>query len=452
MRFFARKSDFLKNVLINFSGTAIATLIGFAATPFVTRIFAPEDFGRVAFVSTIAANVGLLSTLTLPSAIVIPKSRGEAYRLLRLCLYLLLLSVILTTAFLLLFSSSILGFFNMEPIGNWIFALPLFIALGELSKIAVNLNVRQKRFNANASGAVAKGILVRGSQIFYGVTVAPSFFGLLLGRIVGDLARLCFLIRFRLKTFFLPFFLKDKSGMISLIKKYKNYPTWVLPAGFVNALSASMPIYILAIYYEADSVGYFSFAQTLLNHPYAMLSASVTPVFFQKANELYHQDFAGLQDFAVKIYNRLIIVGTIVFGAAVFFSDLLFPLVFGPKWVESGVLAGYLAIYFLFRFISVPLVPIFRVLRKEYFDFIGSSSIFVLRCAALVFGVMFFSLGNTVLLFSLAGAIPCLVNLVLVFWVLKINLIPIVIRTFLVIVFTVSFFYFTRMFINHLIG
>ncbi|MCB0704410.1 MAG: oligosaccharide flippase family protein [Saprospiraceae bacterium] len=445
------RSDFFRNVLITFSGTATASLVSLLLTPVVTRIFDPDDFGQVAFLIALTTNLGLLATLAFPQALVMPRSRTTFYQLVRLCLALLTLATVIILLAILFKGESLLQLFNMTPLGKLIYLLPLFVFLNELNRIAVNWNVRRKRFRANAYAGVTNNLSIRVAQIIYAFLVGPGLFGLLTGNITAYILRLWVLLHGQWKELYRLLFRIRFAELKKVALVFQSYPRWIFPSALIESVSASLPIYVLAIYYDATTVGHFSFAQALLNHPYVMLSASVMPVFFQRANELYQKGLPELQDFALRIFRRLTTLGAIVFGAAIFFSDWILPFIFGEKWVTSGVFAGSLAIYLAFRFISVPLLPIFRVLHKEQYDFLGSGSIFIFRVVSLFIGVRFFAPETTILLFSVAGAMACLINMLLIFSLLKMPVAKILLRTFLIFTGVFLFYWSLRQFLEWII-
>lgn len=416
-----KRSDFFRNTIITFSGTFLASVVSFLLTPVVSRIYDPDDFGSLALLTTMAANLGLIAGLSYSSALVLPRSRSTFYHLAQLYLGLTVLGAVGVLLFLLAGYRWVLELLNVPSLGAIVFLVPLFMMLEGVGQLATGWNVRRQQFKENALSNISYSLSMRATNITYGFFQA-DIWGLLWGNIGAGIIRNYLLLRKRgkevlivLRRFRLP---EIKKAALT----YKNYPLWTTPAGLINAISASLPIYVFAIYFDTTLVGFFSFSQALLNQPYVMLSGSVTPVFLQHANNLYQEDFGKLQDLVLRLYRRLLLFGGTIFGGLIFFSKWLIPFVFGQKWETAGVFAGYISIFFLFRIISVPLVPVFRILGKEQFDFVGSGSILLLRGLALLIGIYFFDPVTTILLFSIAGTIPCLVNTLLVFHVLQLSL------------------------------
>ncbi|MDZ7764223.1 MAG: hypothetical protein U5K00_07310 [Melioribacteraceae bacterium] len=67
------KSDFTKNVIKHFSGTAGANLITIISLPILTRIYSPIDFGLFQLMLSTVLTFSVISSLKLELAVVIPK-------------------------------------------------------------------------------------------------------------------------------------------------------------------------------------------------------------------------------------------------------------------------------------------------------------------------------------------------------------------------------------------
>jgi O-antigen/teichoic acid export membrane protein len=78
-------SDFNKNVVMLFAGTAIAQAIPVAISPILTRLYSPEEFGLFALFFSISNLLGVIATARYELAIVLPKDEEDANKLEKLC-------------------------------------------------------------------------------------------------------------------------------------------------------------------------------------------------------------------------------------------------------------------------------------------------------------------------------------------------------------------------------
>ena len=71
-------NNFLRSILVLMTGTAMSQLIPIIASPLLTRIFSPENFGSFAFYLSIITIVSTVVTGKYEQAIPLPKSNRSA--------------------------------------------------------------------------------------------------------------------------------------------------------------------------------------------------------------------------------------------------------------------------------------------------------------------------------------------------------------------------------------
>ena len=76
-----KSSEFFNNVFILSSGTALAQLIPVMIAPILSRIYSPEEFGRLALYLAIIQILGSLSTGRYELAILLPKEEKRGVQL-----------------------------------------------------------------------------------------------------------------------------------------------------------------------------------------------------------------------------------------------------------------------------------------------------------------------------------------------------------------------------------
>ena len=94
------KSEFTRNVLTLMTGTAIAQAIPIIVSPILTRLYSPEDFGRLALFISIVSIMSVLATGKYELAIILPKKNSTAYQLVSLSVMLSLVVSVLYILFL----------------------------------------------------------------------------------------------------------------------------------------------------------------------------------------------------------------------------------------------------------------------------------------------------------------------------------------------------------------
>lgn len=74
-------SDFQRHLLVQSSGTVLSQLVPIIASPLLTRIYAPADFGLYGVVVSIATLLAIFITLRVDHGIIVSPSDDEAKKL-----------------------------------------------------------------------------------------------------------------------------------------------------------------------------------------------------------------------------------------------------------------------------------------------------------------------------------------------------------------------------------
>ena len=80
------QSTFIRNVSILVSGTIVAQVIAVLASPILSRLYSPEQFGEYAIFITIVGLLSTISSLSYEMAIVKQKEEFDANSLFKICL------------------------------------------------------------------------------------------------------------------------------------------------------------------------------------------------------------------------------------------------------------------------------------------------------------------------------------------------------------------------------
>ena len=93
---FCMQGDFIKNTFFLISGAGLSQLIPFVFSPILTRLYTPEDFGRLAIYMACCSIFSIVSTGLYEMSIMLPKADKKAINILGfICLLSLGFSTIL---------------------------------------------------------------------------------------------------------------------------------------------------------------------------------------------------------------------------------------------------------------------------------------------------------------------------------------------------------------------
>ncbi|MEQ8303244.1 MAG: lipopolysaccharide biosynthesis protein [Cyclobacteriaceae bacterium] len=408
---FASKGSFAQNFAITFSGSSAALLLGFIFTPFLARIFTPDTYGYFALYIAITTNLGILSTLQLTRAFILPKSEEEFLELLRTTLVVLITVVLLLLVIVLLFKE--LVFKAIGGNGFWLYLIPitvLFIAIGDVLR---SWNIRLKLFSRNASSQISGSVVPRSTALVIGLLTSAQYGALVVGDFLSKIFESIILLgREKLRKILS---LSLNLKIFSTIKYYRNYPSYILPATWLSMLSAQLPIYFFMSYFDATSVGFYSFANSMLNLPVTIMAGAVAPVFLQKASETYNDSPLQMSRIVYELANRLFLVGILPMLVLIVYGDVIFEMVLGDQWIESGRLARYMGLYFLLSVVYVPLTSLFRIYGKERILLLLNLSLVILNSLGLVLGVFLNDIDAAIIFFSISNCVIYLVGIAFAF-------------------------------------
>lgn len=421
MKSFGVSGSFARNFAVTFSGNTMAVLGGLIFTPFISRVYSPEGYGAFAVYMAMAQNAALISTLQLPRAFVLPADDIEYKSLLQTSLKLLVGSVLLIGVVLVVFDEQIIDYLQLRHLGKFFYIFPFTVFLYALNDILRSHHVRQKSFQRNASSSIISSISSRCIALAYGVWVATKGAGLILGDSLAKMLENIFLVSGKPAVgLSRPNTVLKRS--VKVLVAYKSYPMFILPGLWLITLASQMPLFFSARWFSPAVAGNFSFATSLLNMPVAVLAGAISPVFLQKASEIYNTNQLEMPRIVRGLSNRLFFSGVLPILTLTVFGDWIFVVVLGSQWRLAGELAGFLGLHYLFFIVANPLMTLYRIYRKERFMLGMTMLLIVINTITLSFGYYLKDIHSAILLYSLGNVLFSMLNMAYVFRLVSVSL------------------------------
>ncbi|WP_159951494.1 lipopolysaccharide biosynthesis protein [Polaribacter septentrionalilitoris] len=396
------KKEFVKNVLTLLTGSAFSQVVIYSSILIITRIFSTEIFGIYMLFSSATLIIKPLSTLQYEFALVLPKEREDALNLLSFSFFILLLFSFLSLIIILLFKDSILIFFNISDLKNFIYLLPLSIFLTGCISLFDYWNNRINCFKNISNGQIVKAVGMSSSQIATGFSKYNTSFGLIPGLLLGLFFQTLFLIKTSYKS--LQGFRKEISykRMVLLAKKYKDIPIFNSIINVTNNLSNELPVFLITKYFGLSAAGVFGLAIKFTKAPVGIIQNSVNQVFFNRASKVYN-DKGNLSKLILKTSKNLLLISCGVF-IPLFILSFYIDFFFGENWTDVGLYARILIPWLFFALLSNPLTSLILVLNKQKTILIFDVITLCLRFLAFYIGFHFFdSIFISLVLFSGVG-------------------------------------------------
>lgn len=367
IKYFKLKSDFIKNILIVAGGTASAQLINIFASPIITRIYTPEEFGVLTLYMSILSVIAVIGSLRYEWAIPISKDEKSALNLLLLSIMILSIFVLVLTLVLYKFGDEIFSFLNIHKIYDYQYLLPLGLFFAGLYNIFTQWTLRDKDFKAISKTKFNQSFWQNATKIGLGFFNIGSV-GLIIGTILGQSIGITTLARtFRKK---IKYNLKkiDFTFIEYCAKRYVRFPLYSAPSQLLNTLGIYLPVFFLSIIYGPEVLGYYGLANTIVNLPVNLIGMSVADVFYSEAATTGRKNPGKLKKLAIDLLKKLILIGLFPLLVLIFWGPSLFSLVFGSQWREAGVYSQIISFLVFARFVFTPISRVFSVFEKQQLE------------------------------------------------------------------------------------
>ena len=359
-----RDGGFLTNVLVLAGGTGLSQLILILASPILTRLYPPAEFGVLTVFSSTLGMLVVAATLRYEFAIPLPASSAAAINLLALNGLVLLGTSGLVGAVLWLFGPQIIAWFSISELAPFLWLLPaaMFIA-GGVQALGYWF-VRQRQFNRITQSKVGQGAAIAGGQLLLGWLGAGAT-GLIGGNVFGRAVGALILLFGLLKTG------GEDVRSISLARikqvawRYRRFPLISSWSGLLNQGGLQLPALLFASFFGVEVAGWYGLAQRMAGAPITLVAYSVSQVYFGEASRLRNEDPAAMRRLFLRVASRLLLF----VGAPMLLLGLtapwVFGFVFGEQWRLSGWYIVLLLPMFLGQIVVRPLSQSLNILERQ---------------------------------------------------------------------------------------
>jgi O-antigen/teichoic acid export membrane protein len=399
-----KKTSFAADVLTLVGGTTFAQIVTILASPILTRLYTPEEFGTWALLISITTIIGIIACMRYEFSIMLPESDKEAINLLGLSLSIVCLMTALTILPIYFFKDEIVLVLNSPQLENYLWMIPIFIFVNGTFQALNYWNSRTKHFKRLSFAQVSRSLSTTGTQIVSGLIRYPLTGGLIIGSLVGYIVSTLTLGGqiWRDDKNFIKANLHPQK-FVQGLKRYKKFPlidTW---SALLNSISWQLPAFLLAFYFSPAVVGFYSIGFRILQLPMSFIGSSLSQVFFQRASVANSQ--GNLDSLVETVFKILVIIGLFPILTLTFIGKDVFSVIFGSSWAEAGVYAQILSIWAFVWFISSPLSSIYVVMEKQQFGLKFNIFNFITRLLSLVIGGIMGSARVALILFALSGTL-----------------------------------------------
>ena len=353
------KNQLVARVAVLGSGTAFAQLANILATPILTHIYLPADFGEMAIFMGIVVINGSMANLCYEAAIILPEDKNEARRI-------GLLSLIIAVC-----SSILLGmvfivadlFFYSNFVSQWWILLLMPAGIFSLGAFNVGCNWRMRSDDVRTL-SIANIIRTLGALLLQLLAGLAGFtgFGLIVGRLFGQISATLYVFR-RIDL------LEKGATILSLkplketAKNYSFFPIFRAPQSLLALVTEQIPAFALGFFFGPEPAGLYWIANRILKLPCTILSEATAKVYYSECARRHRRE-QSILPLLIKTVSSLASIAIIPSLLLFLFAPELFSIL-GAGWRPAGDYGCWLTIWMFFVFCCSPIMMSFAILEKQ---------------------------------------------------------------------------------------
>ncbi len=396
------RRGFTGDVLKLVTGTTFAQVLVVLASPVLTRLFTPADFGLLAIFTSITKVLSTVSCLRYEFAIMLPEEERDAVNLLALCITIVTGISVLCLPVFLIFEPAIVSALNAPELAGHLWLVSPFVFISGLF-VALNYwNSRSRQYGRLSVARIVSAVATTGGQLGAGMGGFPTGGALIAANTLGQGVATGILAaqiyrddRRRLTR------LVSIHRMKALVVRYKKFPLYESWSGLLNVASWQLPSLLLPVFFSPVQAGFYSLAFRLIMMPMDLVGSAIQQVFFQRASNAKRE--GHLADLTESVFTILLKIVLFPMLTISVIGSELFAFVFGSAWAEAGFYTQLLSVWAVLWFISSPLSTIYMIQENQGFGLKINLANFVSRLVALVTGGVIGSARLAILFFALAG-------------------------------------------------
>ena len=335
------------------SGAAAGQAVTLLASPLLTRLYSPGDFGLLGVYLSLIGITSTISTFCYEKAIPIAPNEEDARSLLVVSLVCVLGVTMFVLIAVLLLPIAPANFLTLHRLQPYFWLVPIgLVGLGFSQALSV-WGIRKQAYSLLARAKFAQGA---GSTIFQ--TVLGLFKGGGLALLFGDsLGRLLgfgsLLVLGRVDRDFLSaprnFHQHLKTALI-----YRRFPLYGLPSSLLSTAGAQGTILVVALLFDPWQTGLFVLADRLISLPITLIGRAASAVFVGEISEVIREQPGAFLGIFRQALRKLNMFGALLAFVLALVPPLVVAPIFGERWRDAGLLIAILAPAVWAQFVAIP--------------------------------------------------------------------------------------------------
>lgn len=335
-----------------------------AATPLLTRIYSPSDFGLLALYMSIVMTLLPVISLRYEAAIPLPRDDDEAGNLFTLSVIVVSAASLLLGGISAVWGGAVVQLLRTPEFLPFLWLVPLGLFAAGIYQVFNAWALRRSAYQAIARTRVHQGIAQIALQLGLGLGgVGPL--GLLLGDAAGRTSGIRTLYRAAVRTDRTILTAATRAGMRGIAIRYRDFPILSSPAAFLNTLALQLPLILLAALFSPAVAGLMILGQRVVGLPLRLIGHSVAQVYMSEAARAAREAPETLLPMYSRLAWRLVRLGAPAIAAICLAAPWAFPMMFGDEWRDAGLYVLLLAPMSAGQFVLSPLSQTPAILERQ---------------------------------------------------------------------------------------
>jgi len=358
------RAEAIRHATVLVGGTAAGQAIALIATPVLTRLYSPAEFGLLALVIGFLNVAGVIVTLRYELPVPSATTARGADRIVTLALIAAVPGSI--AAAIVLYSLIRWNVLSYAVLPWWtpLAAAPMLLAAAAFT-VSRAWAIRAHRF-----GDVSRLLIAQGSgravvPIVWRIGIGGGLAGLLAGEIVGRLVGCGRLLRIawpRLRPWLRTSRVKH---LWSEARRNWQMPIIAVPSALLDVLGISLPSILLANEFGTKEAGLFLLVQRLIFLPITLVGASAADVFHVRIAAVLRADPTRVRGAVLALAGRLLTGGALCMLPVAMLAPKVLPFVLGHAWSEAGSLMVMLVPWSIATLVVSPVSRLLVVVGKN---------------------------------------------------------------------------------------
>ena len=359
-------SVFSRNVSIMLFGTILGQATSVLLSPFLTRIYSPEQFGALSVYTSALTILVVAASLRYEIPIATAQSGEEAANLMALSVVALVCTTAAVTLIAALIPQHILFATGLGNLDSYRVLFPVGFAVLGIYFILLYAATWAQDFDGIARTRISQGISGPVSQIVMGL-LGLGATGLALGFVIGQSAGSTLLFRNMVMRRIEMLKQITWLGIRKAAWDNRNLPLVSAWSGMIDAAGTGYMAYILvAALYPGPLAGYLFLAERVVARPLQMISTSMLTVFMGEIGRTMVADPAKLRRRFLQVTSRQLLIGAAWVAAIDLTAALFFAAIFGGEWRGAVPYLLVMSIAYLANSVTSSVTHTLQALKRQF--------------------------------------------------------------------------------------